>query len=109
MCDHVIIKLTPPLTPVIKCDHLAYSPPPPVLITRYLNSPLGLFESFTTVGFSKNLGEAIWLSSPTLIYVLHIDPSMKVLLNIVLLNQGWYNNTERFLLRGTSWLKIHIS
>ena len=26
MCDHVIIWLTPPLPPVINCEHLAYSP-----------------------------------------------------------------------------------
>ena len=26
MCDHMIIWLTPLLPPVIKCDHLAYSP-----------------------------------------------------------------------------------
>ena len=37
--------LTPPLPPVIKCDHLAYSPPH-ILILRYLNEIEGWYSIY---------------------------------------------------------------
>ena len=37
---------TPPLPSVIKCDHLAYSPPTHLLISRYLNEIYGWYSIY---------------------------------------------------------------
>ena len=44
MCDHVMIWLPPPPI-VIKCDHLAYSPPTSSIIILYGNKGYSILEN----------------------------------------------------------------